>query len=363
MTSFHCTNCSAPYPDKLVFRCPKCGGIFDIKEDINLDLGKIEKELPGIWKYRHSFGLPEDAPIISLGEGNTPLVPDNTMEKKVYFKLEYLNPSGSFKDRLTAPEISFLKSFNVSFAVDDSSGNAGASFAAYAARANIQSRVYVPAHSSGPKRAQIEAYGAEVVQVEGPRSAAAEELLKEVEKENLVYASHAFLPFGHPGLATIVYEVVEQLGQEPGSIIAPVGQGSLLLSIIYGMIAMLNGSVIEALPNFYGVQAKLCAPLWQRFNSGVGASSEMNEGNTIAEGVRIKNPIRGDALINLSQTTPLEFLAVEEEDILPGRDQLSNRGFYVEPTSAIVWDGLIQIIETAPEPIVVILTGSGLKSD
>ncbi len=99
---------------------------------------------PGIWRYRHTFGLPPDSEPVSLGEGGTPLLWAEVYGRKVAFKCEYLNPSGSFKDRGSAVIAAWLKSRGITKAVEDSSGNAGASFAAYAARAGIKATDICP---------------------------------------------------------------------------------------------------------------------------------------------------------------------------------------------------------------------------
>ena len=245
--------------------------------------------------------------------------------------------------------------------MEDSSGNAGASFAAYAARAGIRGRVFVPDYASGPKRAQIEAHGAELVRILGPRSEAGK-AVRAAAEEGAVYASHSMLPFGLAGLATIAYELVDELGQAPGSVIAPVGHGSLLLGIAEGFRALQAAGVVETLPRLAGVQARACAPLWAVANMGAAGLAWMTEGATLAEGVRVRQPVRGDALMQAIQHSGGAVLAVEEEEILPGRDKLAAMGLFVEPTSAIVWSALEQVAAQLPEPIVVILTGSGLKS-
>jgi threonine synthase len=358
----HCSNCHRPYPeDSLPYKCPSCGGIYNFADLPQFDPQKVDPGLPGVWRYQHAFGLPSTAPQVSLGEGNTPLVWSEAFGKKVAFKLEFLNPTGSFKDRGSALLVSFLRSRGVSEAVEDSSGNAGSSFAAYAAVAGIQARIFVPDYTSRPKRAQIEAYGAEVVRILGPRSNAADAVVRAAE-QGVVYASHAYMPFGEPGFATVAYELVEQLGRPPGSVISPTGQGNLLLGIGRGFAAMQQAGWIDILPALVGVQAEACGPLWAAFNSGIMGLNFVTEGETLAEGVRIRHPLRGDALIQWVGSTGGCFVAVPEEAILPGRDQLARRGLFVEPTSAIVWHALEQLIGQIPEPIVVILTGSGLKS-
>lgn len=360
---FQCNNCHRPYPDNDVpHRCPHCGGVFGAVEDFPYDPAKIETDLPGLWRYRHSFGLPPDAPVVSLGEGDTPLISTEVFGKQVFFKLEYLNPTGSYKDRISAPEISFLLTRGVKNAVEDSSGNAGASFAAYAASAGIKSRVYIPANASGPKRAQIEVYGAEVLPIEGPRSNASKAVLIDVEENGAVYASHAYLPFGLPGIATIAYELVEQLGAPPGSIVSPVGHGGLLLGISKGFSALQQAGIIDKLPTMVGVQAQACAPLWALQTIGPTGLSAVTEGDTIAEGVRIRRPIHGDSLFQIIGENQGRFVAVDEEEIVIGHKMLARLGLYVEPTSAIVWNGLEQVIQEIPDPIVVVLTGTGLKS-
>ena len=307
------------------------------------------------------FDLPSNVPQISLGEGNTPLVWAEAFGKQVAFKLEFLNPTGSFKDRGTALLVSILLSRGVSEAVEDSSGNAGSSFAAYAAAAEINARVFIPDYASGPKRAQIEAYGAEVIPIPGPRSKAAEAVVREVER-GVVYASHAYMPFGERGFSTVAYELVEQLGQVPGSVISPAGQGNLLLGLGRGFAGMRQAGLIQSMPALVGVQAEVCAPLWAVYTGGFVGLSFVSEGHTLAEGVRIQHPLRGDALLQLVVSTGGQFIAVPEEAILTGRDQLARRGLFVEPTSAIVWYALEQLIDNIPEPVVILLTGSGLKS-
>ncbi len=127
------------------------------------------------------------------------------------------------------------------------SGNAGASFAAYAAKAGIQARVFVPEYASGPKSQQIAAYGAELVRVPGPRSAAADAVLAEA-RAGKAYASHAYLPFGLAGYATIAFELYEAMGDAPGTIVAPVGHGGLLLGLVRGFRALQASGAITNMP-------------------------------------------------------------------------------------------------------------------
>lgn len=360
MSTIRCTSCRQAYPATgTPFRCPECGGIYDFDAPPSFDPQKIDPSLPGLWRYRSAFDLPSSAPVISLGEGLTPLLWDEVDRQTVGFKLEYLNPSGSYKDRGSAVLISQLLARGVSEAVEDSSGNAGASFAAYAARAGMRARVYVPESASGPKRTQIERYGADLRPIPGPRSAAAQAVLEEAQR-GVPYASHAYLPFGLAGIATIAYELWQQAGAV-GTVIAPVGHGGLLLGLVRGFAALKRQNLIQQAPYLVGVQAAACSPLVAAFERGLPALDSAGEGPTVAEGVRVRRPVRGESLLREIQPGNGAFLAVAEEAILPAAGELARKGIYVEPTSALVWAAFRQLSGKIPAPVILILSGSGFK--
>jgi threonine synthase len=282
------------------------------------------------------------------------------MQRRVFIKCEYANPTGSFKDRGTAALVSFLCSRGVTEALEDSSGNAGASFAAYAARGGMRARVYVPASAAGPKRLQIEKYGAELVMVPGSRAEAAS-MARRAAEAGITYASHAYLPHNLRGYATCAFEIAEQLPDEPGAAIIPAGQGGLLLGLGRGFEALLEAGVIRRMPILIGVQAATCAPLAALFAGGVSGLAFVTEGETVAEGIRVRSPVRAKAVVDMVRRSGGSLLAVNEDAILPGRDALARLGFYVEPTSGVVWAALGMILADLPDPVVIVLTGSGFK--
>jgi threonine synthase len=296
-----------------------------------------------------------------LGEGNTPLTAIEFQGDQVYLKNEGLNPSGSYKDRGAAVIMSIIAAHGIRKVVEDSSGNAGAALAAYAARAGIQASIYVPTAASGPKREQIHAYGAELVQVDGPRSAAAEAVWRAYE-EGEVYASHVYLPHGLAGYATIAFEIFEQLGKSPGTVILPVGHGLLFMGVYMGFEALHSAGQIQAMPRMIGVQAAACAPIWAEFIKGNQPEIPADERSTIAEGIRIAQPVHRSMVLEIIRQTNGTMIAVHEEEITRGRNELASRGFFIEPTSAVVWDALRQIHAEAEQPQVAILSGSGYKS-
>jgi threonine synthase len=353
-----CENCGVPYPQKgAPYCCPRCHGPFDWQGVFKWQPASPEPLPGGIWRWQKSFGLPQLGEPVTLGEGNTPLIADMVDGRQVYYKMESLNPTGSFKDRASSVLTTFLRSRSVTDTVEDSSGNAGASFAAYAARAGIHARVFVPASASGPKRRQIETYGAALVPVSGPRSAAAEAVLREVAG-GATYASHAWMPFGLAGIATIAYELFDQLGRVPGTVIVPAGHASLGLGILRGFKALQTAGKTDHLPLTVIVQSSACAPLWAAWN---GLPPPVGEKPTLAEGVKVLKPVRLAALINELDRGRDLVLAFDDDRIMSARSELARRAIDVEPTSALAWCGLTGSGKILPEPIVLVLTGSGLK--
>lgn len=172
----------------LNYRCPYCGRPLDIRINFNFEAEEIQRTDYSVWRYEKFFPYIRDKEIVTLGEGWTPLVRSS---ENMFFKLESLNPTGSFKDRGSTILFSALKKLvkeDAGYVSEDSSGNAGASVAAYATRAGLKAKIYVPKEVSGPKLNQIRFYGAEVVKVSGGRNSVAEEAQKPAEGK--LYVGH-----------------------------------------------------------------------------------------------------------------------------------------------------------------------------
>ncbi len=362
MSLIACTLCGKPYPPiGTPFRC-ECGGIYDYAEFPAYDATNIDPHERSLWKYRAMLGLSMDDEPVTLGEGSTPLVELEYGSDKIHLKLEYQNPTASYKDRGTAVLTSFLRSRGVQAAVEDSSGNAGASFAAYAARAGLQAKVFVPESASGPKRIQIEAYGAELVRIPGPRAKAAEAVLAEAN-QGAAYASHAFMPFGLTGIATIAYEISEQMNEMPGTIAAPVGHGGLLYGIMQGFQALTTANKIEHEPYYLGVQSAACEPVASAFRDESDTVEAIVAGETIAEGVKVSEPARGNAILAHLRATRGKIVDVDEGRLVRAYHDIARLGFFVEPTSALVYAAMESEWSNLPKPVVLILTGSGAKTN
>ncbi|MBA7616306.1 Threonine synthase [subsurface metagenome] len=212
-----------------------------------------------IWRYREALPIIEDENIVTLGEGMTPIIKERIFDKEVLLKLDYLFPTGSFKDRGTSVLVSKIKELGIKTVIDDSSGNAGAALAAYCASAGIACEIYCPESASGGKLVQVGLYGAKLNKVSGSREDTGK-VTQEKAKE-VFYASHRWNPFFKEGVKTVFYEICEQLNWKvPDSIIMPVGSGSTILSIALAGSELKDMGVINNLPKLVGVQTEAFPP-------------------------------------------------------------------------------------------------------
>ncbi len=364
LDTFICTTCGTSYPiDTRDWRCA-CGGYFEFGVRPPLDAAAIDGTQPGLWRYRALLPLDPDWAPATLGEGNTPLVAINWEGRTVQLKLECQSPTGSFKDRGAAALVTALHGLGIQRVVEDSSGNAGASLAGYAARAGIACEVCVPASAAGPKLAQMEAYGAEVIEIKGRREYAALAAWA-AAAHGAYYASHLYSPFFLAGIETLAYELWEQLGHRaPDGIVLPVGNGTLLLGIHRGFERLHEAGLIADQPRLFAVQAAACAPIYQAFQNGWEAIEPAPTAPTVASGIDISQPVRAGQILAAIRATDGAVFSVTEEKILKARNQLARCGFYAEETSAVPIAALGEVGSTlsAGELIVVPVTGHGLKT-
>ncbi len=359
---WRCTNCGLPYPaEGLPHRCPRCGGLFDRPALPAWPALPPRRANDTMWRYRALLPVPPGAEPVTLGEGGTPLLPGP--EPGVWLKAEYANPTGSHKDRAASVVFTWLQARGIPTIVEDSSGNAGAAWAAYAARSGITAHIFVPQDASGPKQDQIVAYGARLHRVPGPRRAARQAAEEAAARGLGVYASHAWLPMALDGYATIAYEIVEQLGQGPAAVVAPVGHGALFVGLMRGFAVLQQAGIIPALPQGIAVQALACAPLWAMSHGGFEAWLLVSdEAETAAEGVRVKDPVWGNEVAAWVHRSRGAVAAVDEAGIAAARDFLARRGFYITPTAALAWAAFGRLRETLPRPVVLVLTAAGHKT-
>ena len=324
----------------------------------------IDPAQRSIWRYARGLLIGVEH-AVSLGEGWTPLLPGRWHGAPVQYKLEFMMPTGSFKDRGTTVLVSYLKSRGVRRVLEDSSGNAGASLAAYAAAAGLACRILVPETASYPKIVQIAACGAEVVTIKGSRQDVAEAAL--AQSAEIFYASHNWQPFFVEGTKTLAWELWEQGGfRAPDNLVVPLGYGSNVLGAERGFDELVRAGEITRRPRLFGVQAARCAPYAAAFRAGVEHLVAAEIAPTVAEGIATPRPTRVAEVLRAVRDTGGTIVAVEEAEIVAALAELARLGLYVEPTAAAAAAGLTRLLASGvvrpQEHTVLVLTGSGLKA-
>jgi len=347
----------------LAFKCPSCGHPLDVQLDFNFEPDKIRTGNYSVWRYEQFFPYAQERKIITLSEGWTPLV---RFSDNVYVKLESANPTGSFKDRGSTVLVSALHELIEEaggYISEDSSGNAGASMAAYAARAGLKARIYVPENVAGPKFNQIQFYGARVTKVSGGRARVAEEAQK-VERRKF-YVGHILHPLFRDGIRSLAYELFEQFGWSiPEHIYLPVSAGTLLLGMISGFKHLSDSGGIEVLPRIVACQTRQVSPLYHLFK---GLNYDPPETVTsVADAlVSVKPPLL-DMMVKRLKEVKGDAVMVGEDEIMEAFLELARKGFFVEPSSAVAYAGYKKHLgsdEVSKEDkVAIVLTGNGLKT-
>lgn len=324
----------------------------------------VESRTRSLWRYRASLPIAIADPI-TMGEGCTPLIERPWSDLRPLFKLEWFNPTGSFKDRGSSVMLSFLRQIGVRAVLEDSSGNGGSSIAGFGAAGGMGVKILAPASTSPAKIAQVRAYGAEVQLVEGPREESEAEAIR--QSDQTFYASHNWQAFFLEGTKSLAYELWEDLGfKAPDNVIIPVGAGSSLLGCAFGFRELLKAGQIAKLPRLFVAQPLNCSPIDARFQAGVDTFVPREVHKTIAEGTAIKNPLRMRQIIEALSESGGGTIALTEDEIVAALRGLARQGLFVEPTCASAAAALDKLSNagtiTSRETTVVIVTGTGLKA-
>ena len=358
-----CTSCHKASFSILDFRCPSCGNPLDLCLGFNFEPGLVQLRNYSAWRYARFYPYVDAKDIITLGEGWIPLV---RFTNNLYFKLDYLNPTGSFKDRGSTTLISAIHRLvkkHGGYVAEDSSGNAGASVAAYSARAQLKAKIYVPENVSGPKISQIKSYGMPVVKVAGSRSQVAEKAQR--AEEGRFYVGHIFHPFFRDGIRTLAYEIAEQFNwKTPERIYLPVSAGTLLLGVISGFRHLADSGTINNVPKIIACQTRQVSPLYHRIRKL--KYKPPKKVTSVADALVSTNPPLLDLMTKELQEIRGDAEIVDEKEIVDAFTELAHKGFFVEPSSAVAYAAYQKQLRNKETPktdkTVIVLTGHGLKT-
>ena len=349
---FYCPKCAfMDTTGKYYWRCPRCGSPLEINY-------KAIWGPRGIGLVRYSTSLPLTPPK-SLGEGSTPLIEIKYCGVRVKFKLEYLNPTGSFKDRGTSLAISLAFLLGYRRVVEDTSGNTGISVAAYSRLYDLKTTIVMPAYAPKGKKILIKALGANIIETP-TRDDAARKVLELID-DITYYVAHTYNPLYIEGAKTVIYEAWEQ-GFNGNTIIVPVGSGGLLLGIYKGLRDLMEWGLIRKIPRIIAVEGASTVRLYTRIN----APHDLIKGESkLADGIMVSNPPRLTEILDALKDTKGDVIVVNDADIVQALKELLDYGLIVEPTSATAFAALKKLIKQEKvqegDEVLIPLTGSGLK--
>ncbi len=331
-----------------------------------------------IHRYRELLGMSESSPVVSLCEGNTPLIPAENLSRElgpdfeVFLKFEGLNPTGSFKDRGMTMAVSKAAEDGSTAIMCASTGNTSASAAAYAARAGMECIVIIPEGNIAlGKMAQALIHGAKVFAVRGNFDDALR-IVREITDSYPITLVNSVNPFRLIGQKSGAFEIVDALGEAPDYHFLPVGNAGNITAYWRGYVQYQEAGLCTRVPRMMGFQAEGAAPIVRK------EVVEMPE--TIATAIRIGNPASWKFAEEARDTSGGLIDLVSDQDILEAYAFLAQReGVFCEPSSATGVAGLLKLAksgyfreETTPKSgaagklakkirIVCVLTGHGLK--
>ncbi|MTI66662.1 MAG: pyridoxal-phosphate dependent enzyme [Firmicutes bacterium] len=341
-----------------------CGGLWKLDwKAPKFDLSLVDRDTWSIFRYRAFMPLiGESWRQISLGEGMTPVIQFN---EDVLLKMDYFMPTLSFKDRGAAALIAHCKSIGVDSVVQDSSGNAGNSVAAYCAKAGIDCEIFVPEGTSLKKIDMIKSHHAKVNVVPGTRDHCANICRSKIDECGNYYASHVYNPFFYEGTKTYIYEVYEQLHRIPSNIFIPLGNGTLFIGVIKALEELIESNLITKMPNIIAVQSEYCDPFAKAVVTGKMNPVEVIPKLTMAEGIAIGMPMRGEEILEYIYKYDIEIITAPENRIIEARKALSTKGIYCEHTTAATYAAYLKYCDLngKTSDSLLPMCGAGLKSD
>lgn len=274
-------------------------------------------------------------------------------------------PTLSFKDRGAAVLMAHCRAIGIQSVIQDSSGNAGNSVAAYAARAGMKCHIYVPEGTSPKKISMIKAHGAALTVVPGNRDHCANVCREAVHTTGAYYANHVFNPYFYEGTKTYIYEVYEQLGYIPKNIFVPLGNGTLFIGVIKGLEELLASGTITKFPQVIAIQSENCAPFFEAVKQDLDQPAHITVKPTLAEGIAIGVPMRGPEILQAIYRHHVRLITAPENQILAARETLAHKGIYCEHTTAAsyaAYQHYCQLYGKTPDSLLP-MCGAGIKSD
>ncbi len=376
--ALRCPKCEKESTAKTEFLCLDCGVVMEVIIDTahltRSRLHELRKSTDlTIWRWHDFLPIHNRSNIISLGEGYTPLLRSKRLSQelglnRLYLKNDTLLPTGSLKDRSNSVGISKAKELGFQTAAVASTGNAGASVAAYSAAAGLECVVMIPIETSPAKVAQAEAYGATVVAVDGDFDTEVAKLYNAAVQRFGWYDCLSSNPYRNEGKKSYAYEVFDQLEEHvPNWIIHPTAGGTGLYAMWKGYNELLTLGWAHRLPKLVAAQSKAAAPIVAAFEKGDSEIEPVSVGETVAESIKVGHPASmGWRALDAVRASKGTALALTDDEIIEAQLLLGRfAGIFAEPAGAISLAAARRLrargVLGREDIVVCNITGHGLK--
>jgi len=377
LKSLVCVRCGAEYSFKeIVYSCRRCGDVLDVTYDYDAIAESLNKKVlaeraPTFAKYIEFLPILEPRKIVSLGEGNTPLLKSRRLAEKLgmenlYIKDETRNPTGVFKDRATVIAATKALEFERDTTAIASTGNAAASMAGYAAKAGLRCIVMIPETTPIGKVSQSIAYGAKIVQVKGNYDQVFDLVTLACEKFGWYNCNPAINPYRTEGKKTMAYEICEQMNwKAPDWVIVPIGNGCNLAGHWKGFKEFYKLGFISSKPRMVGIQAEGSCPVVTAFNEKADRVEPVTP-HTLAGAIAVGKPRNATKTLKALEESRGMAESVSDASLLEAQRLLaSSEGIFGEPAAVAPLAGLRKLVEKGTinrtDNIVLVVTGNGLK--
>lgn len=380
LTRLECSVCARSFqPDRLQTFCPDCQAPLIPGYDLAaagaaLDRDALRARPRGMWRWHELLPVSEPGRVVTLGEGDTPLLPLQRLDarmglRRLYLKDESLNPTGSFKARGLAAAVSRARELGARKLVVPSAGNAGGALAAYAARCGLEAAVFMPADTPVANLKECRIAGAEVVLVDGLISDAAREVAERVRSGECFDLSTFKEPYRLEGKKVMGFEIAESFGWDlPDVIVYPTGGGTGLVGIwkAFSELAELGWLETTSRPRMIAVQAEGCAPVVRAFEAGAEKCTFWEGAATLASGLRVPKSFADRLILQTLRESNGTAVAVSDDSMLRAQALLAaEEGIFAAPEGAATLAGLQILIDRglvkAGERVLLLNTGTGLK--
>ena len=380
VVGMRCRECATEYPVQATHVCEMCFGPLDVVYDYDairkrISHGSIAAGPPSMWRYRDLLPLEDGVPVVTLGEGFTPLVHAERLGAELglnnlYLKNDSMNPTNSFKDRVVSVAVSWARAHGFETIGCASTGNLANAVAAYSARAGLEAFVFIPSDLEPAKIVSTSVFEPNLVAVRGNYDQVNRLCSQLVESFPWAFCNINVRPFYAEGSKTLDFETAEQLGWRlPDEIVIPIASGCQFVKHRRAVGEMVDLGLVEAgskLPALTGAQALGCAPVYNAWRDGTDTVLPVKP-DTIAKSIAIGNPSDGTYVVRIARETGGLVEAVTEQEIVDAIRLLARtEGIFTETAGGVTIGVLAKLARAGrwkgDEVVVAYVTGHGLKT-